>query len=237
MAASSNELRAGLGANIGRAWAADPPARSPARRTAGRRPSDRPTAGRRPEPERDGDPARPDRPRRGPAPRGVRRGRAGAAGRVAQDAGPAPADPGPLGRGQGGLRHRRGRAAVEGRRDGRDGHDLVHRPRGRTPTILAIQLVENALREDLRPVEQARAFKALIDRNGWEHQRLAAELARLRAGGHAGPGAAEPAAGRPGAGGAGGPLALGRLRGEQAVRPEGTVDGRPGRRRRGVHQE
>lgn len=42
--------------------------------------------------------------------------------------------------------------------------------------VLAVQLIENALREDLKPIEQARAFKALIDRNGWEQQRLAAEL-------------------------------------------------------------
>jgi ParB family chromosome partitioning protein len=41
---------------------------------------------------------------------------------------------------------------------------------------LALQLVENALREDLRPIEQARAFRALIDRNGWSTHRLAEEL-------------------------------------------------------------
>lgn len=29
--------------------------------------------------------------------------------------------------------------------------------------LLAIQLVENALREDLKPVEQARAYRRLID--------------------------------------------------------------------------
>ena len=32
---------------------------------------------------------------------------------------------------------------------------------------LAVQLVENALREDLKPIEQARAYRALIDLNGW----------------------------------------------------------------------
>lgn len=42
--------------------------------------------------------------------------------------------------------------------------------------LLALQLVENALREDLRPVEQARAFRALMDRHGWAGQNLAKEL-------------------------------------------------------------
>jgi ParB family chromosome partitioning protein len=43
--------------------------------------------------------------------------------------------------------------------------------------LLAIQLVENCLREDLRPIEQARAFRALMDRNGWSARQLARELA------------------------------------------------------------
>jgi ParB family transcriptional regulator, chromosome partitioning protein len=43
--------------------------------------------------------------------------------------------------------------------------------------LLALQLVENALREDLKPIEQARAFKALMDRNGWSTRQVAAELA------------------------------------------------------------
>src|SRR4051794_1806919 len=42
---------------------------------------------------------------------------------------------------------------------------------------LAVQLVENALREDLRPVEQAKAYKLLIERNGWTVRRAAEELA------------------------------------------------------------
>src|SRR3954467_329357 len=33
--------------------------------------------------------------------------------------------------------------------------------------ILEMQLIENCLREDLRPVEQAKAFRALMDRNQW----------------------------------------------------------------------
>lgn len=43
--------------------------------------------------------------------------------------------------------------------------------------ILAVQLIENALREDLKPVEQARAFRTLIERNNWGPKQLADELA------------------------------------------------------------
>jgi ParB family chromosome partitioning protein len=42
---------------------------------------------------------------------------------------------------------------------------------------LAIQLVENALREDLRPVEQAKAYRRLMETRGWSGNRLAKELA------------------------------------------------------------
>jgi ParB family transcriptional regulator, chromosome partitioning protein len=42
--------------------------------------------------------------------------------------------------------------------------------------ILQEQLVENCLREDLQPIEQARAFKALMDTNGWSARRVADEL-------------------------------------------------------------
>jgi ParB family chromosome partitioning protein len=41
---------------------------------------------------------------------------------------------------------------------------------------LAVQLVENALREDLRPIEQARAYRTLIEAQGWSVRQLAAEL-------------------------------------------------------------
>jgi len=43
--------------------------------------------------------------------------------------------------------------------------------------LLAIQLVENALREDLRPVEQARAYRTLMDQKGWSTRQIARELA------------------------------------------------------------
>jgi ParB family transcriptional regulator, chromosome partitioning protein len=42
--------------------------------------------------------------------------------------------------------------------------------------LLALQLIENCVREDLRPIEQARAFKALIDQNGWSVRRVADEV-------------------------------------------------------------
>jgi ParB family transcriptional regulator, chromosome partitioning protein len=42
--------------------------------------------------------------------------------------------------------------------------------------ILEDQLVENALREDLRPIEQARAFRALLDRRGCSIRQLAESL-------------------------------------------------------------
>jgi ParB family chromosome partitioning protein len=42
--------------------------------------------------------------------------------------------------------------------------------------ILEDQLVENCLREDLRPVDQARAFKALMDARGWSHRQLGERL-------------------------------------------------------------
>jgi ParB family chromosome partitioning protein len=43
--------------------------------------------------------------------------------------------------------------------------------------LLAIQLVENCLREDLRPIEQARAYRTLMERNGWSARQVARELA------------------------------------------------------------
>jgi ParB family chromosome partitioning protein len=43
--------------------------------------------------------------------------------------------------------------------------------------LLAIQLIENCLREDLRPIEQARAFQTLMERNGWSARQVARELA------------------------------------------------------------
>jgi ParB family chromosome partitioning protein len=42
--------------------------------------------------------------------------------------------------------------------------------------ILQDQLIENCLREDLQPLEQSAAFKALMDANGWSARRLGEEL-------------------------------------------------------------
>jgi ParB family chromosome partitioning protein len=42
--------------------------------------------------------------------------------------------------------------------------------------ILEQQLIENLLREDLQPVEEARAFAALMQMNGWNGQQLARAL-------------------------------------------------------------
>jgi ParB family transcriptional regulator, chromosome partitioning protein len=42
--------------------------------------------------------------------------------------------------------------------------------------LLAIQLVENCVREDLKPIEQAKAYRTLMDQAGWSGNRLAQEL-------------------------------------------------------------
>ena len=42
--------------------------------------------------------------------------------------------------------------------------------------MLALQLIENCIREDLRPVEQAKAFKNLMERNGWSASELGRQL-------------------------------------------------------------
>jgi ParB family chromosome partitioning protein len=42
--------------------------------------------------------------------------------------------------------------------------------------LLAIQVTENLQREDLNPMERARAFRTLMDLNGWSGNQLAKEL-------------------------------------------------------------
>jgi ParB family chromosome partitioning protein len=48
--------------------------------------------------------------------------------------------------------------------------------------LLAMQMVENCLREDLKPIEQAKAFRALMDLNGWSGNQLAKELGVAQSG-------------------------------------------------------
>ena len=43
-------------------------------------------------------------------------------------------------------------------------------------------MVENCLREDLKPVEQAKAYRALMDLNGWSGNQLAKELGVAQSG-------------------------------------------------------
>jgi len=53
---------------------------------------------------------------------------------------------------------------------------VIHDGTLATDERLALQLVENALRDDLKPVEQARAYRKLMDAKGWTMTDLAAEL-------------------------------------------------------------
>jgi ParB family transcriptional regulator, chromosome partitioning protein len=41
---------------------------------------------------------------------------------------------------------------------------------------LTLQLIENCVREDLKPIEQGHAFKTLMDREGWTAEQLSKEL-------------------------------------------------------------
>jgi ParB family transcriptional regulator, chromosome partitioning protein len=54
---------------------------------------------------------------------------------------------------------------------------IVHEGHLEEGERLALQLIENALRSDLGPVEQAKAYRRLIDAQGWSARQLAAELA------------------------------------------------------------
>jgi ParB family transcriptional regulator, chromosome partitioning protein len=53
---------------------------------------------------------------------------------------------------------------------------IVHDGLVEPDELLALQLVENALREDLKPVEQAKAYRRLMDAHGWSGNQLAREL-------------------------------------------------------------
>ncbi len=43
--------------------------------------------------------------------------------------------------------------------------------------LLSLQLVENLVRDDLKPIEQAKAFRSIMDLNGWSTHDVARELA------------------------------------------------------------
>ena len=43
--------------------------------------------------------------------------------------------------------------------------------------VLAVQMIENALREDLKPIEQANSYRRLLDSHQWSARQLASELA------------------------------------------------------------
>jgi ParB family chromosome partitioning protein len=53
---------------------------------------------------------------------------------------------------------------------------VVHEEPLEPGEMLALQLIENCIREDLRPVEQAKAFKNLMERNGWSASELGRQL-------------------------------------------------------------
>ena len=101
--------------------------------------------------------------------------------------------------------------------------------------LLAMQLVENLLREDLKPIEQARAYRALMDGNGWSVPQVARELAVDHSNVSRALALLDLPERRPGAGGAGGLAAGDRLRGQQARRPRRPGRGRRPGRRRGAH--
>ena len=42
--------------------------------------------------------------------------------------------------------------------------------------LLVLQVIENCLREDLKPIEQAKAFRRLMEMNGWSARQVAREL-------------------------------------------------------------
>jgi ParB family transcriptional regulator, chromosome partitioning protein len=60
--------------------------------------------------------------------------------------------------------------------------DAVEDKAERTPSqTLALQMIENCLREDLKPIEQARAYQALMESNGWTGQQVADALKTSKA--------------------------------------------------------
>jgi ParB family chromosome partitioning protein len=54
---------------------------------------------------------------------------------------------------------------------------VVHQEPVESGELLALQLIENAVREDLKPIEQAKAYRKLQELYGWSGNQLAKELA------------------------------------------------------------
>jgi ParB family chromosome partitioning protein len=54
---------------------------------------------------------------------------------------------------------------------------VVHQGPVDSGELLALQLIENAVREDLKPIEQAKAYRRLQELYGWSGNQLAKELA------------------------------------------------------------
>ena len=69
---------------------------------------------------------------------------------------------------------RRYRAATLAGWDG-IGCNVIERPL-EPDELLTLQLVENLMREDLKPIEQARAFRSLLTVNGWSITKLAGQM-------------------------------------------------------------
>jgi ParB family chromosome partitioning protein len=59
---------------------------------------------------------------------------------------------------------------------GLDKIPAIDASKGAPEDVLADQLVENCLRQDLDPIEQARAIRRLMDQSGWSQARVSSEL-------------------------------------------------------------
>ncbi len=55
------------------------------------------------------------------------------------------------------------------------GCNVLEKPLG-ADELLALQCVENLMREDLKPIEQAKAFRTLLTVNGWSITKLASQM-------------------------------------------------------------
>lgn len=69
---------------------------------------------------------------------------------------------------------RRRRAAIEAGLETIEAIQISHKPSA--SELLELRLIENCTREGLKPIEQARAYRALMDDRGWSLRRIATEL-------------------------------------------------------------